>query len=312
MKILLPTPITQDMIGFGTNLPEIDATRGEISWTTFGVYTEGMLRVYAGYIYYCVKGYVTDINSPTPDADFIHWLVKEPTNQMGPFDDYLYTTAKNPGIVKYVLSPGYFDGFVLYGVNADKVEVVLRDRLTGVVNYNTNDTMWEEAYGEWEYLFGNLQRSVKLSQSNLPTGPATQIEVTLTKMDPTSIVELGYLSIGQWQTIYAPGDNMQGATQYGVEVTPKSYSYFKQNLDGTYVRRQGRVAKGISATALIDAVEAPRVEKLLTKILDIPVAIELSDLNKYGYMSTVGFVTGSIVAESWNLARVNLKIDGNI
>lgn len=311
MRILLPNNITADTIGFATNIPDIDASNGEIPWTSYGVYTVDMLRVYEGVMYSCVKGYVTDSSSLTPDQDPTHWLYKEPTNRMSPFDEYLYTTAKKNGEMVYVLNPGYFDGYAMYGVDADDIQVILRDRLSGLEVYNSSTAMWEQAYGEWEYLFGNLQRESKVTKSNLPTGPATELEIRLKKTRPEDQVQLGYLSVGQWQTLYAPNTD-QLATQYGVEVTPKSYSYFKQNLDGTYTRRQGRVAKGITATALIDSAEAPRVEKLLSKIVDIPVAVELSDLSKYGYMSTMGFVTGSILAESWNLARVNIKIDGNI
>ncbi len=164
----------------------------------------------------------------------------------------------------------------------------------------------------YTYLFGNLSRSKKYTATGLPMRPGAELDITLTQNDPLLDAELGFLAVGQWQQLLAPLRTNLGGTQYGAEVTPKSYSYFKQAADGTYIRRKGRVAKAITASVVIDARDAPRVAALLEKILDIPVAIEASSLPKYGHISTVGFVTGSVVSESWGIARVNLKVDGNI
>jgi hypothetical protein len=226
-------------------------------------------------------------------------------------DEYIYTAAKRAELLKYVLHPPFFNGFALHGAEADEIDVTLRDQAGGTVLVSKSQEMWEQAYGEWEYLFGNLQKTTKLTQSGLPMRPAAELEISLRRNDPEAIAELGYLSVGQWQQLLAPLNNIPG-TQYGAEVTPKSYSYFKRNDDGTYTRRQGRVAKIITASVLIDAREAPRVARLFEQILDIPVAVEASSLPKYGHISTVGFVTGSVVSESWGIARVNIKVDGNV
>lgn len=311
MNILLPIDITADMIGAGTNIPAVDASVGEIEWSGAGVaYVIGDERVYGDSVYACVKAH-TSAASPTPNADAVNWLRKRPTNRMSPFDDYIYTRAVRLGEIKYVITPRFFNGLAIYGAESNTTAITLRDQAGGVVLVNQTQDMWEQAYGEWEYLFGNLQQTSKLTRSDLPMRPAAELEITLTRNIPTLNAELGYLSVGQWQTLFAPLNNIPG-TQYGAEVTPKSYSYFKRNDDGTYTRRQGRVAKNISASVLIDSREAPRVSALLEKILDIPVAIEASSLPKYGHISTVGFVTGSVVSESWGIARVNIKVDGNV
>lgn len=311
MNILLPTTITESMIGAGTNVPSVDASVGEVAWNPAAhAYAIDDLVAYSGAIYSCVKAYTSAAN-PTPDNDAVNWLFKSPTNRMAPFDEYIYTAARRAGLLKYVLTPPFFNGFAMYGAEADHIDVTLRDQAGGVVLVSRSQEMWEQAFGEWEYLFGNLQRTTKLTQSGLPMRPAAELEISLTRNNPAVLAELGFLSVGQWQQMLAPVDNIPG-TQYGAEVTPKSYSYFKLNDDGTYTRRKGRTAKVITASVLIDAQEAPRVSRLLEKIMDIPVAIEASSLPRYGHISTVGFVTGSVVAESFGIARVNLKVDGNV
>lgn len=317
MNILLPTQITPAMIGAGTNIPAVDPYTGEVAWASGTNYAVGDRRVDAGYVYECFQPVTSAPQNTYPPSDVrsrLYWLKDEgaPTNRMAPFDEYLYTAARRKGEIKLVLQPGFIDGLAMHGVEADDVVITLRSQPGGAVLKQHTQQMWEQAYGEWEYLFGNLQRATKLTLGELPLAPMAELEIRLIRNDPNVEAKLGFLSVGQWQTLFAPGTRVSG-TQYGAEVTPKSYSYFKRNdSDGTYVRKKGRVAKLITATVLIDAKEAPRAANLLERILDIPVAIEASDLPRYGHLSTVGFVTGSVVAESWGLARVNAKVDGNV
>ncbi len=317
MNILLPITITEAMIGAGTNIPAIDASVGEVAWTA-GNYVKGDRRVDAGWTHECTK----DVTAPPQntwapsDSRAIaggYWLKDEnaPTNRLAPFDEYLFTKARRAGGMKYVLHPPFFNGFAMYEAEADSIVVTLRDQAGGTVLRTRNADMWEQAFGEWEYLFGNLQRTNKLTQAGWPVRPAAELEVELKRNDPAALAELGYLCVGQWQVMLAPKTKRNG-TEYGAEVTPKSYSYFKRSDDGTYKRRQGRVAKVITASVVVDASEAPRIERLLEKIIDTPVAIEASDLPQYGHISTVGFVTGTVRAEGPTEARVTLKVDGNI
>lgn len=211
-----------------------------------------------------------------------------------------------------MLNPGFCTGFALYGIEADSISYTLRDAPGGAILAQETLPMWAQAFGEWEYLFGNLQRTTYLVRAGLPMRPTAQLEVTLTRNDPAVYAELGMFMVGQWRELLAPGSGSMGGTEYGVEVTPKSYSYFKRGLDGTYTRQVGRTAKVINASVVIDAAQAPSAEGLLRRILDTPVAVEASNLPRYGHLSTVGFVTGSIVAENSAMARINLKIEGNI
>lgn len=311
MNILLPITITEAMMLAGTSIPSVDTASGEVAWLASGNYAIGDDRTSSGGIYSCVKAHTATGASPKPEDDAVNWLYKAPTNRMAPFDEYVYTTAKRVDSLRYVLQPGFFNGFALHGIVADSMQVTLRETDGGAVLYSNTQTMYEQAFGEFEYLFGNLQSDSKHSVRALPMRPAATLDVQLTRNAPGTIAELGYMSVGQWQTLLSPLSNI-GGTQYGAEVTPKSYSYFKRNDDGTYTRRKGRTAKQITASVAIDATQAPQVESMLASIMDTPVAVEASSLPRYGHLSTVGFVTGSIVSQSYGIAMVNLKVDGNI
>lgn len=311
MNILLPITITEAMMLAGTSIPSVDTASGEVAWLASGNYAIGDKRTSSGGIYSCVKTHTATGASPKPEDDAVNWLYKSPTNRMAPFDEYIYTTAKRADELRYVLQPGFFNGFALHGMDADALQVTLRETDGGAVLYQDTRTLYAQAFGEWEYLFGNLQREIKHSANELPMRPASTLDVRLTRNVVGQIASLGYMSVGQWQTLLAPLSNV-GGTQYGAEVTPKSYSYFKRNDDGTYTRRQGRTAKQITASVAIDATQAPQVESMLASIMDTPVAVEASSLPRYGHLSTVGFVTGSIVSQSYGIAMVNLKVDGNI
>lgn len=312
MNILLPIEITQAMIGTGTNIAEVDTDAGEIEWRASGSYLVDDLRVYAGGIYSCVKAHTATAQSKPPDKDPFNWLLKQPTNRMAPFDEYIYTATKKAGEIRYVLTPGFFNGYAMYGAEADRVEVALRE-VAGQEPplMSLQQEMWQQAFGEWEYLFGNLQRTSKQTRADLPIRPSAELDIRLIRNDPSVDAELGLLAVGMWQRLLSPKLTI-GGTQSGAEVTPKAYSYFKREIDGTYTRRKGRVAKNISATVLIDAVEAPRVSRLLEQILDVPVAIEADSLPRHGHISTVGFVTGTVTAVDWSSARVDIKVDGNV
>ena len=311
MNILLPITITEAMMLAGTSIPSVDTASGEVAWVASGNYAIGDERTSSGGIYSCVKAHTATGASPKPEDDAVNWLYKAPTNRMAPFDEYIYTTAKRATELRYVLQPGFFNGVALYGIDADSIDVTLRETDGGAVLESWSGSLYAQAFGEWEYLFGNLQRETKWLRQGLPIRPASTIDIKLTRNTPGTIAELGYMSVGQWQTLLAPLSNI-GGTQYGADVTPKSYSYFKRNDDGTYTRRKGRTAKQITASVAIDATQAPQVESMLASIMDIPVAVEASNLPRYGHLSTVGFVTGSIVSQSYGIATVNIKVDGNI
>lgn len=313
MRILLPTAITEAMIGPGTTIPAVDTAHGEVLWQPSGSYAIDELRVYAGAIYSCTKAHTATAASKPPPQDPSSWLFKDPTNRMSPYDEYIYTKARHPGSLKYVLNPGFITGFAMYGIEADASAFEYRETPGGKVLESAAGQLWEQAYGHWELLFGDLQRTEKWTSALLPMRPAGELTVTLTRNNADVDAAVGWLGVGRWVTLFAPGRDC-GGTEYGIEVTPKSYAYFERSKanDGTYKRRPGRKAKVVTGSVVIDSVQAPQVEDWLRRVLDVPVAVDFSDLPRYRHLSTVGFLKGSLRTDSWGITRMNFTLEGNV
>lgn len=316
MKILIPTEITPAMFGAGTTIPEVDTEAGEVAWVTGTSYVIGDRRTDAGYTYECVKAPTTTeekaLRPSDPKAATL-WLKDEnaPTSRMAPFDDYLFTKARRTGSLTYVLNPGFVTGFAIYGIEADSYEFTYRESPGGAVLVSSSETLYEQAFGLWEYLFGDLQKSEKWTSPALPLRPSGELTITLTRNVPTEQVALGWMGVGKWHYFLSPNGGA-GAAQYGVEVTPKDYSYYKPNDDGTYRRKAGRKAKAISGSAVIAPTTAPQAEDVLRRIASKAVAVDFSSLPRYQHLATVGFVTGTVVSDTWATARINFKIEGNV
>ena len=316
MKILIPTDITPSMFGAGTNIPEVDSSAGEVAWATGASYAIGDRRTDAGYTYECVKPVTTapaNALRPSDVASAQYWLKDEnaPTNRTAPFDDYLFTKARRTGSLTYVLSPGFVTGFAVYGIEADSYEFTYRESPGGAVLASSSGTLYEQAFGLWEYLFGDLQKSDKWTSPALPLRPNGELTITLTRNTPTEQAALGWMGVGTWHYFLSP-DNGAGAAQYGIEVTPKDYGYFKPNDDGTYRRKAGRKAKAISGSAVIAAAQAPVAEAVFRRVSGTAVAVDFSVNPAYSHLSTVGFVTATVVSDTWATARIKFKIEGNV
>lgn len=318
MKILVPSKIVASSFKPGTSIPEVDTDAGEVAWSPTGAYAVHDLRVYDGNVYSCVLAHTSKAGDPKPDEAVIpaRWLFKEPSNRMRPFDEYLYTKARRQQQLKYVLNVPFATGFAMHGVDADRYDFVYRDTPNdaypeGEILGSSSGQMWAQAYGHFELLFGNLQRTTKWTSPRLPLRPSATAEITLTRNDPNAFASVGWIGIGQWHEIKAPGRDV-GATEQGMEYEPRTTARRKDNGDGTYTRTRGLKSKVGTGTAIFDAKEAPRVAALLDQALDQIVAVDFSDMPRFAHLSGVGHFTGTIAHTGYEYCRMRFTMDGNV
>ena len=312
MKILLPTDITQSSILAGTSIPDVDTAMGEVAWAKDTLYKVGDRRVYQGGVYVCIREHSTSVDSLLSTPPNL-WRFAGPSNRMAPFDPWLFTKAKAKGTITYVISGSFIDGIAVYGIaNEDTVIISVKDGVTGVdLVPPTTQVLYEQAYGEYEYLFGNLGKVSHTTASNLPIHPNVSITITVQNVDPNALVEVGHISVGSWKHFFSPLTNLSGA-QYGVQARTKDYSFVEDNKDGTYTEIPGRKARDISVSCVISSDEAARADRILEAISGKAVAVEVSDLPKYGHLSTVARVSGSVRVDNWSEATVELELKGNV
>ena len=317
MKFLSPKAIMPEMFGAGTSIPAVDADAGELAWASGADCAQGDRRVRGNYTYECIKAVAgAPANTYAPDTaqggEF--WFKDElaPTNRWAPFDQYMTTTAKALGQIKYVITPGFVNGVAIHNIQADSLTMEFTDGEGGPpLAPPVSADMWQQAYGLWEYLFGELRMSGKANLKDVPLHPNLCITITASRTLPTEEVSIGYIKVGTWKQLLLPNTEI-GATVTGASAEPKSYSYFKQADDGTYTIRRGRQAVDISLNCVVAEAEANRALDILKTVLDVPVPIEASELAQFAWLSTVGLVTGRVVASDKGIAEVEIKVKGNV
>ena len=315
MNILLPKTITASMIAAGTTIPAVDTTVGEVAWAA-GNYAEGARVIDAGYAYECVKPITAAPQNTYPPSDVRSggwWLKDEgaPSNQMAAFDKYLFTKTRRPGSFTIVLKPGFVTGLYLGALEADRVAVTVKAGGADLIP-PIDEELWAQAPGEWEYLFGELAHATYFTLKDLPIHPDVEIAITVSRNDPATEAAVGFISVGSWKRLLAPLPGGMSASQYGMEASTQDYSTYDDMPDGTYREIPGRLATNVRVSCVIAATQAPNAKSLLDQILGKAVAVEVSDLPRYGHLSTVGKVTGTVRTESWERAQVELQIKGNV
>lgn len=317
MNILVPKAITASMFGAGTNIPAVDASVGEAAWVSGTNYAAKDRRVDGDYVYECVQAVTTapqNTYAPSDTRSAGYWLIdkRNPTNRMAPFDKYLFTKAKRAGSITYQLTPGFVTGLAVYGIEGDSISITVKDGGGIDLIPPVSSELWAQAPGEWEYLFGSLQRATYFTLKDLPVHPEAVITITVSRNVPTEMAAIGFISVGTWKRLLAPVPNPTTGAQYGVEATTRDYSTYTDYDDGTYEEIEGRKATDVNLSCVIDANEAPAALLLLEQILGKAVAVEVSDLPRYSHLATVGKVTGSVRSVNWPTAQVDLQIKGNV
>lgn len=306
-RILVPVSITAAMVGAGTSIAEPDTTVGEVAWVSAGTYALDDQRTYEGSIYSCVKAH-TGITKLPPN-DQTNWLRYGPTNRMAAFDDYTTTPAVGTTSLTLVLLPGFFNGIRLDGLVGSSISLTLKDAPGGAVVWSFSGDLWEQALGFYELLYQPLLQLKTLSFDGLPLHPNPELTITITGATGAD-VKVGSVMLGDWRILI--GDSSFGGVSYGANSSRKSYTHWEEKTDGTYsiIRRPSR--RDVQCQAQFDAAQAMYADALLGEVIDRLVAFEASDLPRYGYLNTVGFVSGSITAETYSTSRIDLQIKGSI
>lgn len=303
-RVLVPIAITPAMIKSGTTIAEPDASVGEAAWASGTAYTTGQRATHAGSVWEAVAG-STGI---TPGTDATKWLRFGPSNRMAPFDDYTSTVARAANSLTFVLQPGFFDGVKLYGCAGATYSMTVRDAPAGAITASKSGDLFEQAVGFWELLFSPLLPLTEVGLDNVPLSPTAELTITIAA--PGGTAELGTIKAGSWRSLIGDGD--WGGTEYGARGERKTYSFRKYNDDGTYQTVVRPAYREISCTVKLPADQAMYADAVLSEVLDIAVPFEASGLPRYGYLNTLGFVSGAISADTWGATSINLNVKGNI
>lgn len=307
MNILIPIEITDAMIKAGTSVAEPDTAAGEVAWVASATYALGDERLSEHAIFECVKAHNGSTVLPRLDAK--NWLRKRASNRYAPFDYYLSTRGQGTGSVTYVLQPGFFRAVDVRGLVGDRIKITARDVPGGAVTKEIDQDLFEQPPGLYELLFMPLTKRTDASLRDIPISPTAEVTITVSGGAGAS-VGIGKLSVGIWQSLI--GQDKFGGVESGPRARPKSYTYRKFNDDGTFERVQRGSATNVDFSVTLETSEASAASAILTQILDTPVVVEASKLPRFGWLNTVGIVTGDLQTINHALARASISVEGFI
>lgn len=306
-RVMVPVEIIPAMLKTGTTIPEPDTAKGEVAWVSGGTHALDDQRTYGGAVWVCKLAHSG--SSVTPDLDATRWYRDRPTNRMAPFDDYTNTKAVSTGSLSYVLQAGFLNGLAIYGMEGTSYSVVVKAAPGGAILRSWSGDLYSQAVGLYELLFSELVPLEQLSFDEIPLSPTAEVTITVSA-GAGQRVAIGTIKVGDWRQFI--GGGTWGGAQYGAEAERKSYTLRKYNFDGTYTTTRRPVSRNVTCSIAIDAEQAMYADAILGQIADTAVPFEASGLPRYGYLNTLGFVSGSIRADNYGVTSINLKVEGNI
>jgi hypothetical protein len=304
-SILAPIPVTLAMLASGTTVPLVDTSVGEVAWAVGTAYAVGARVNFDGSIWECVFAHT----GTTPGTNATRWLRFGPSNRMAPFDDRPGTRTTRTTSLKYEIGLGFFTGFALYGMVGETINVKVLSAPGGAVEFETTRDLFDQALGLFEYLFLPLRPLGQLQVQDLPLLATGQLHITITAAG-SGAVGVGMVAVGFWEGLLGSGNF--GGVQYGASAEIKTYSFFKENADGSVEITPRGTARNIRASVVIDAEAANAAADLLARIAAQPVAFIASGIGRYDYLNTFGLVSGDVSADNFSMSTVNLNIKGYV
>ncbi len=307
VRVMVPLRITPDAVKSGTTIAEPNTAGGETAWVASATYTAGDEKTNAGHKWLCILGHTGRATAPAFDP--LYWTRNGSSDRMSPFDDYTSTKARATGSLTYVIQPGFFGAVKVYGLEGDACTITLKDEPGGsVVMTNTLD-LYAQAAGFYELLFTVLPMLEQVGIDSVEVLPEAELTITVTA-GGGGAVAVGGIKVGDWRNLI--GEGSFGGVNYGASAERKTYTYRKYEDDGTYTTVIRSQSRDVSCKVTMDAEQAMYVDSVLGEIIDMAVPFEASSLPHYGYLNTLGFVTGSIEADSYSTTTLSLNIKGNI
>lgn len=261
LHVLVPVPITDAVLISSTALENDYPV-----WNTVDTYAKGDRRISTAThrIYESLKDAntnkdPTDINNRVGTSPW--WIDSGPTNKHAMFDDEVSTQTIVTSPLTVVLKPGFFNAFWLGGLDAEEMDIVVKDAPGGNVIHTYSGALEGSAPADYyEYFFERFKPKTSFFAQDIDQ--YLNAEVTLTLNSSSTPVKCGFTAFGDLRPL--------GATQYGAKVKPRTFSSVKTDEFGrTGIKRRKRT-KDMTMTAWIKRDEAKTVLDTITELLDVP------------------------------------------
>lgn len=309
MNFIKPLTITDAMIATGTSIAEPAA--GETAWVSAASYTAGdtVIRTQTHRKYVALQTHSG--RTTAPESDPTYWEDVGPTLRWAPFDQYVSTGATATTTLTYVLKPGYFNAFSLYGLVGTQISITLKDATGGSTIYSYSGALFDDPAGWYEYLFIAPSPITKFARSNLPIRPEAELTITVTAAAGQP-VGIGMIVVGDLVDLV--GDLAEfGGTEYGSMAEPVTYSYIKTDEFGNTIIVRRHRSTNMTAKIVLPSEHTDEALRQIQEVLDVPVAW-IAKPNRSGFQGLNVFGLGSarVTYEAPGLSRIDLNVKGMI
>ncbi|AXQ65831.1 MAG: hypothetical protein [Caudoviricetes sp.] len=280
MRVVKPVAITDAMLT--SNIPEPDASVGEVLWTA-GTYNTGDRRILTSThtIYQVVADPST---TDAPDVGVAKtvptWVVVGSTNKWAMFDQVNDTKSAASSPIEIEIETGQLtNSLAVFNLNGSSdVTVTMTDPVVGIVYTNNIDMIDNsDVVDYYEYFFSPIINKTEFVLLDLPAYKNATISVSIAG---DAAISLGTLIVGAQITL--------GVALYGTSMQLLDFSRKERNEFGNYVIVPRRTSKLVDFDVIIDKAKIGYVFNQLASMTTIPAVWVGTDVNDdstlvYGY-----------------------------
>lgn len=280
MRVVKPVAINDDMLT--SNIPEPDASVGEVLWTA-GTYNTGDRRILTStHTIYQVVADPSTTDAPDVGAakTVPTWVAVGPTNKWAMFDQVNDTKSTAASPIEIDIETGALtNSLAVFNLNGSSdVTVTMTDPVAGVVYTNNIDMIDNsDVVDYYEYFFSPIINKTEFVLLDLPAYKNATISVIIAG---DAAISLGTLIVGAQITL--------GVALYGTSMQLLDFSRKERNEFGNYVIVPRRTSKLVDFDVIIDKHKIGYVFNQLASLTTIPAVWVGTDVNDdstlvYGY-----------------------------
>lgn len=217
-------------------------------------------------LYQCIQGPSV---GHTPSTSPLYWMDIGPSNKWAMFDGQISTQTTATNTLTVTVATGLIDSVALVGVEAQSVQVTVRDGLGGPIIYDSTLPFTGDIPTDWyAYFFydENSNRTLGVWQ-NIPPYQTAYLTITLTS---GADVALGALLFGLSSYI--------GEAEYGASAGIIDYSRKNTNtVTGVTTFEQRAYSKRLSVPIYLEKAQTNRVQRTLSGLRATPCVWLASD-----------------------------------
>ena len=279
---------------------------GETVWAS-GTYAidDERIVISTHRVYSCVQAHTG--RAVSPEADSAYWLEKRPTQRYAVFDGYRNTKSLSLTTWTYVLRPGFFNALGFFGLVGGGLNVTVKDAPGGTVAYASSTDLTEPFGGFYELLTRTPRQRTTVMLRDLPLLPNPELTITITASSGISR-GAGMVAIGDLTPLV--DESTWAGVESGAQAKPKTYSYFKNNADGSTEIKRGLSATDISISIAMPPGNADVILATVQEVLDVPCAW-ITDADGFTGLTAFGLGTGSLTYGA-DVCKFQIDVKGYI